>query len=308
MLTRFLSISTKSQNNINRISNATNNALALLVLLVLSGTTLNEAVRIVKDPLPHHRRVTQQEPAGQAQSFSSAANEFVSSSLTDEQDDIETKTASQHRRLKSSSLSVPVPTRPEEHLVTEPLPLWSGDPFPTQHWAGHLPASSDGTKFFFYWLFAPDLSSSSSSSVDESTLPLIIWINGGPGCSSMDGLFLENGPFRLVRESPANGGDYVLTAANTSWHQTPAYTMYIDQPVGTGLSFVTTQSHYPTNDEEVNIDFYAFLQSFFHLHADKFVSSKTAEVNRPLYFSGESHAGTDSRLTICVCFQTPNVT
>jgi carboxypeptidase D len=79
-----------------------------------------------------------------------------------------------------------------------------------------------------------------------------------------------------------------LVAAKHSWHKAPAYTLYIDQPVGTGLSF-TTGKNYPRNDKEVNTDFYIFLQSFFKVHADKFVTEQ--RVNRPFYFSGESHAG-----------------
>jgi carboxypeptidase C (cathepsin A) len=189
---------------------------------------------------------------------------------------------------------------PDEHLVTSPLPLWSDpDPFPTRHWAGHLPASSQDDKYFFYWLFEPPTTTSTStnSTAGNTTVPLIIWLNGGPGCSSMDGLWIENGPFRLGLVNGSSSGSkptYGVYADKTnSWHLSPAYTLYVDQPVGTGLSYTKSQT-YPTNDEEINVDFYYFLQSFFQLHADKFVAQGTTSrnvVNLPLYFSGESHAG-----------------
>ena len=120
---------------------------------------------------------------------------------------------------------------------------------------------------------------------EKDDIPLIIWLNGGPACSSMDGLFIENGPFRLVKDDDLNF--YLTTDQPYSWHKGPAYTLYIDQPVGTGLSF-TTSGKYPRNDEEVNIDFYYFLHQFFSLHSDKFVVETTT---RDLYFSGESYAG-----------------
>lgn len=191
-------------------------------------------------------------------------------------------TSSSHRRL-SSNVDVPIPTQPDEHLVTN-LPFLSADQFSTKHWAGLLPASNEGDKYFFYWLFAPEIND--SNAVQEEQVPLVIWLNGGPGCSSMDGLFLENGPLRFEQKD-GNGG-YHLVAAEYSWHKSPAYVLYIDQPVGTGLSF-TTSRKYPTNDLEVNRDFYIFLQSFFTVHGDKFVTNQ--RVNRNFYFSGESHSG-----------------
>jgi carboxypeptidase D len=187
-----------------------------------------------------------------------------------------TRSTTEHRRL-AQSVSVEVPGSPDAHLVTD-LPLLSPEEFPTKHWAGHLPASPNNDKYFFYWLFEPE------GNYDKDTVPLIIWLNGGPGCSSMDGLFLENGPFRLEMDEDEN---YQIKAAEHSWHKSPAYTLYIDQPVGTGLSF-TTSGHYPSNDELVNVDFYHFIQSFFQIHSDKFVDQR---VRNPLWFSGESHAG-----------------
>ena len=167
---------------------------------------------------------------------------------------------------------------PDDHLVTDPLPLTKdGKQLTIRHWAGHLQASGDGHKYFFYWLFEPE-------TVDDQT-PLLIWLNGGPGCSSMDGLFLENGP---IQWTLVNGSNLMLQQNPYSWHNAPAYTLYIDQPVGTGLSF-TTNRDYPTSDEGVNNDFYYFLTSFFDLHADKFVEDES--VYRPVFFAGESYAG-----------------
>lgn len=196
-------------------------------------------------------------------------------------------------RRTVKTVDVEQATSPQDHLVKN-LPLLQDGTLDVDHWAGHLPASANGDKYFFYWLFAPDLGDSAGSDSSTSTptitddIPLLIWLNGGPGCSSMDGLFLENGPLQWQPDPTTK--QYRLVANPHSWHKAPAYTLYIDQPVGTGLSFTTDQQQgYPTNDEKVNIDFYYFLQSFLTLHTDKF--AKNNRLRRPLYFSGESHAG-----------------
>lgn len=65
---------------------------------------------------------------------------------------------------------------------------------------------------------------------NASAAPLALWLNGGPGCSSMIGLFQENGPCRFV-----NGSDEP-SLNPYSWN-TYANTLYVDQPIGTGFSF-----------------------------------------------------------------------
>jgi carboxypeptidase D len=196
----------------------------------------------------------------------------------------ETPTTTTESMAGEQRTTLRVVSDPSEHVVTS-LPLLAPEDLTSQHWAGHLPASADNDKYFFYWLFAPDAKEAAAH--PERDIPLIIWLNGGPGCSSMDGLFLENGPFRFEKEN----GEYRLKPNEHSWHKTPAFTLYIDQPVGTGLSFTTSNKH-PSNDDQVNQDFYFFIQSFFKLHSDKFVSQNPQPtVHRPFYFSGESHAG-----------------
>eukprot|EP00616_Rhizochromulina_sp_CCMP1243_P003058 CAMPEP_0118975514 /NCGR_PEP_ID=MMETSP1173-20130426/16023_1 /TAXON_ID=1034831 /ORGANISM="Rhizochromulina marina cf, Strain CCMP1243" /LENGTH=487 /DNA_ID=CAMNT_0006925409 /DNA_START=35 /DNA_END=1498 /DNA_ORIENTATION=- len=153
----------------------------------------------------------------------------------------------------------------DAHLVTS-LPGLSPSAFPHKHWAGHIEVDSKHGGSLFYWLF--------EAAEDADTAPLVVWMNGGPACSSMDGLFLENGPFRLNADSSIAVNPY-------SWHQ-KAHLLYIDQPVGTGLSY--TQGHvYPKNDAQVNLHLLAFFDAFYAVHDHL--------VGLPLFLSGESHAG-----------------
>ena len=187
-----------------------------------------------------------------------------------------------HRKLKSESF--PDPISPDDHLVTS-LPYLPPGAFPTKHYAGHIsahpPGESQIDKKLFYWLFEPP-------SDQKANAPLVIWLNGGPGCSSMDGLFLENGPFRFIITE--DGKSWTMEINPYSWHKIPAYVLYIDQPVGTGLSF-TKKGNYCKSDLEVNTDFYQFLQNFLMLHKEDMLTPDLTSMKRDLYFSGESHAG-----------------
>jgi carboxypeptidase D len=202
------------------------------------------------------------------------------------------------RNLQSQRNELPIPG---DHQVTN-LPYLSPNAFPTKHYAGHIPASHNDDKKLFYWLFLPD-SDDATTVESESDIPLIIWLNGGPGCSSMDGLWIENGPFRLIPPQVSGKNDWNIDINPYSWHKAPAYVLYVDQPVGTGLSF-TKLGNYCKSDLQIDIDFHLFLENFMMVYKDFFLKSDKEKVvsdegkemeqyrmKRPLYFSGESHAG-----------------
>jgi carboxypeptidase D len=62
----------------------------------------------------------------------------------------------------------------------------------------------------------------------------VLWLNGGPGCSSMDGAMMEIGPYRVTGDN--------LEYNNGSWDEF-ANLLFVDQPVGTGFSYVNTNSY-----------------------------------------------------------------
>ncbi|GAM19727.1 hypothetical protein SAMD00019534_029020 [Acytostelium subglobosum LB1] len=195
-----------------------------------------------------------------------------SRSIDDQQSEINNKEITTAVERLKAARSTPLTQRsndPTDYEVTQ-LPGLSASVNIT-HYAGYININEQTNGNLFFWLIQ-------ANATNYLDLPFLIWINGGPGCSSMDGLFVENGPFRLTNDS----GDYLININPSSWHNV-ANVLYIDEPVGTGFSYVTNQQGYVTDDTDLEIDFYIFLQEFFGI----FSEFKTL----PLFISGESFAG-----------------
>ena len=103
-------------------------------------------------------------------------------------------------------------------------------------------------------------------------------MNGGPGATSLNGLFLENGPLRVTRTGDGPEA-FSLHAAEHSWADS-YNVIFLDQPVNTGFSYGDSS----LTDMQVGSDeFYSFLTQFY----DKYPSLKT----NPFLLTGESYAG-----------------
>lgn len=104
---------------------------------------------------------------------------------------------------------------------------------------------------------------------------LVIWFNGGPGCSSLEGGLMEIGPLRISQNSST------LTNSQWSWSQY-ANLLFIDQPAGTGYSFPGSGGIVRELDQAAN-QVVSFLERFFKLFPEL--------SNLDTYLAGESYAG-----------------
>ncbi|KAK4331545.1 putative serine carboxypeptidase [Rhodotorula toruloides] len=122
---------------------------------------------------------------------------------------------------------------------------------------------------FFFWQF--------DSRNDPENDPLVLWLNGGPGCSSFTGLVQELGPCRIQPD----GKDPVFNPY--SWTNN-ASVIFLDQPVGVGFSYGDKGDRGIYSTEAAAVDVYAFLQIFFETFASKFGNSE-------FFIAGESFGG-----------------
>ncbi|KAG8824603.1 hypothetical protein FRC17_009066 [Serendipita sp. 399] len=135
----------------------------------------------------------------------------------------------------------------------------------------------------FFVGFETSNASLTAAENERSNEPWLIWLNGGPGSSSMYGLFAENGPMLLAYgEGQTTGPRRAIQENPWSWHK-QADIIYVDQPVGTGYSTVDT-SGFVADEDQMAQDFVNFLKNLALI----FPSLK----HRPLYLTGESYAGT----------------
>lgn len=134
--------------------------------------------------------------------------------------------------------------------------------------AGFLTVNETYNSNLYFWFFP-------KNGVDWENAPVVLWLQGGPGCSSLFGLFTENGPLIATSSGFKQRLKY-------SW--TTHYNMlYIDQPVGTGFSFTDYEEGYLKTQEQVGEHLYEALLQFFQLYPEL--------KNNKFYLSGESYAG-----------------
>ncbi|KAG6558069.1 hypothetical protein Mapa_000249 [Marchantia paleacea] len=158
-----------------------------------------------------------------------------------------------------------------EHLVKD---LPGLPPVNFQQYAGYLTANETTGRNLFYWFFTADHE-------NPSSLPLAIWFNGGPGCSSVgDGLLQELGPFYITSD---DNGRTVLELNSYSWIKA-ANMVFLEAPVGVGFSYSDSPSDYTLfTDKRTAEDNLQFLLVWL----EKYPEYKKND----FYLVGESYAG-----------------
>ena len=172
------------------------------------------------------------------------------------------------------------------------LPGYS-TPLPTKHYSGFVTTPHPSPKYHttvqvhhHYWLVE------AQAPLDPSTAPTLVWFNGGPGSSSLIGLFTENGPFTLNDYSTLTNSFNATNVPTVfdnpySWNAL-ANVVYVEHPPPTGFSSCSGYSTFqcpPWDDTTQAAASLAFFEHFFS--ADYYPELAT----NPLWFSGESYAG-----------------
>ncbi|PSS29359.1 Serine carboxypeptidase-like [Actinidia chinensis var. chinensis] len=161
----------------------------------------------------------------------------------------------------------------EDDLITEGgLPgqpsLYSWSNF--KQYAGYVNVDeSKGRSLFYYF---------AEAAYNPSSKPLVLWLNGGPGCSSLGvGAMTEIGPFGV------NPDGKTLYRRKHAWNKV-ANALFLESPAGVGFSYSNTSSDYNmSGDKRTAQDVYTFLINWFR----RYPHYKA----RDFYITGESYAG-----------------
>lgn len=132
--------------------------------------------------------------------------------------------------------------------------------------AGQLELYPENQTHYFFWKYQD------TNQIPEAKKRTIFWLNGGPGCSSMDGALMEAGPFRINKE-----GEVIYNEG--SWHKSGDI-VFVDQPAGTGFSYSDDYDH---DLDQITVEFVRFMEKFFELFPE--------DASNEIYFAGESYAG-----------------
>ncbi|XP_008794935.2 serine carboxypeptidase 1-like [Phoenix dactylifera] len=173
--------------------------------------------------------------------------------------------------LLSLSGAFLISAAPESALITH-LPGFNAT-FPSKHYSGYVTVDEGHGRNLFYYFVV--------SEGNPSEDPVVMWLNGGPGCSSFDGFIYEHGPFNF--QSGGSAGSMPQLHLNPySWSKV-SNILYLDSPAGVGMSYSNDESDYATGDLKTASDSHKFILKWFELYPEF--------QQNPFYISGESYAG-----------------
>jgi vitellogenic carboxypeptidase-like protein len=141
-------------------------------------------------------------------------------------------------------------------------------PFTQQSFSGYLTVNKDYNSNMFFWFFP-------AQNGNKPDTPVMLWLQGGPGASSLFGLFTEVGPIYI-------DGNNNIQLRPVTWNKN-YHLLFIDNPVCTGYSFTSNDSGYARSQDDVARDLYSALTQFFQIYTDY--------ANNPFIVTGESYAG-----------------
>ncbi|CAL5378755.1 unnamed protein product [Camellia sinensis] len=96
--------------------------------------------------------------------------------------------------------------------------------------------SSKGQSLFYYFVEAIN---------DSSSKPLVLWLNGGPGCSSLGmGAMTEIGPFGV------NPDGKTLYQRTHAWNKVVANILFVESPAGVRFSYSNTTFDYKVTGDK----------------------------------------------------------
>ncbi|WZZ54092.1 serine carboxypeptidase-like 13 isoform X1 [Brassica napus] len=160
----------------------------------------------------------------------------------------------------------------ESGSIVKFLPGFEG-PLPFELETGYIGVGDkEDLQMFYYFV-------KSENNPQED--PLLIWLTGGPGCSSLFAILFENGPLALKFEL-YNGTLPSLVTTTYSWTKM-ANIVFLDQPVGAGFSYSRTPLLNKVSDTgEVKV-IHEFLQKWLSKHPEFY--------SNPFYVTGDSYSG-----------------
>ena len=142
-------------------------------------------------------------------------------------------------------------------------------PPPTPHYSGFLDGGS-GTRLH-YWFATAALGSAAKNA------PVVLWLNGGPGSSSILGMLEEHGPLLMGEAGKLIENPYAWTKL--------ANLLIIESPAGVGYSFCAAHATGCKNtDNSTAADARRGLKDFFRTKFPELAKN-------PFTITGESYAG-----------------
>ena len=115
-------------------------------------------------------------------------------------------------------------------------------------------------------------------SSNHQRLQIVLWLNGGPGCSSLHGLLTQWGSEIFSGKGPLDSNPAILNEKATM--------IYLEQPIGVGFSYGANPADRVRTSQEAAQDVFDFLVKF---RATAF--NGQAFAIQDLHIAGESFAG-----------------